>query len=270
VGADGRPVRDPKHLERIRSLAILPAWINVWICPSANGHLQAVGRDAKGRKQYRYHPLYRSVRDEAKFSRMIAFGTVLSVIRRGVKRGLQRRGLPKEKIIATVVRLLETAFVRIGNDEYASENDSFGLTTLQNRHVAIAGTRLMFRFRGKSGQEHTIELTDRRLAKIVRLLAVCELYASGRAANQTPARRGIVDAVKRVAKRLGNRPATCRKYYVHPAVIDAYADGSLFPLMKEGEQQHAAYAGLGLRPEEYSTMVIVADYQERQARAKVA
>jgi len=324
VAADGRPVRNPKHLERIRSLAIPPAWSNVWICPSANSHLQAVGWDAKGRKQYRYHPLYRSARDEAKFSRMIAFGTVLSVIRRGVERDLQRRGLPKEKVIATVVRLLETAFVRVGNDEYARENDSFGLTTVQNRHVAIAGTRLMFRFRGKSGLEHTIQLTDRRLAKIVRqcqelpgyalfeyvdrngdvcridsadvnryirrlakqdftakdfrtwagtLLAARELFAADRGANQTAAKHAIVDAVKRVAKRLGKRPATCRKYYIHPAVIDAYSDGSLFPVMKRGEQQHAAYAGLGLRPEEYSTMVIVADYQERQARtarAKVA
>jgi DNA topoisomerase-1 len=318
VAADGRPVRDPKQIERIRSLAIPPAWSNVWICPSANGHLQAFGWDAKGRKQYRYHPLYRSTRDEAKFSRLIAFGTVLSVIRRGVKRDLQRRGLPKEKVIATVVRLLETAFVRVGNEEYARENDSFGLTTMQNRHVAIAGTRLLFRFRGKSGQEHTIELTDRRLAKIVRqcqelpgydlfeyvdrngdvcridsadvnryirhlanqdftakdfrtwagtLLAARELYAVGRAANATAAKHAIAASVKRVAKRLGNRPAACRKYYIHPAVIDAYADGSLFPVMKQGEQQQTAYAGLGLRPEEYSTMVIVADYQERLARA---
>jgi DNA topoisomerase-1 len=145
VAADGHAVRDPKQLERIRSLAIPPAWSDVWICPSANGHLQGFGWDAKGRKQYRYHPLYRSARDEAKFSHMIAFGTVLSVIRRGVERDLQRRGLPKEKVIATVVRLLETAFVRAGNDEYARENDSFGLTTMQNRHVAIAGTRSEWR-----------------------------------------------------------------------------------------------------------------------------
>jgi DNA topoisomerase-1 len=142
VGADGRPVRDPKHLERIRSLAIPPAWINVWICPSANGHLQAVGRYAKGRKQYRYHPLYRSVRDEAKFSRMIAFGTVLSVIRRGVKRDLQRRGLPKEKVIATVVRLLETAFVRIGNERAGAYHRAYRSAPGENRQ-AVPGTARM-------------------------------------------------------------------------------------------------------------------------------
>jgi DNA topoisomerase-1 len=167
IGPDGRPLRDPRHLQRIRSLAIPPAWTNVWICPSAAGHIQAVGWDAKGRKQYRYHARYRSVRDDAKFSRMIAFGTVLAIIRNRVREDLQRPGLPKEKVLATAVRLLETTFIRVGNDEYAKENASFGLTTMRGKHVRINGTKLMFRFRGKSGQEHTIELKDARLARIV-------------------------------------------------------------------------------------------------------
>src|SRR5579872_6256296 len=168
IGVDGRPLRAPKQLARIRSLVIPPAWRNVWICPSAQGHIQAVGWDAKGRKQYRYHSLYRAVRDQAKFSRMIAFGMVLQVIRRAVKRDLRRHGLSKEKVLATVVRLMETTHIRVGNEEYAHENDSFGLTTMRNRHVRIAGAKLLFRFRGKSGQEHAIELTDEKLARIVR------------------------------------------------------------------------------------------------------
>ncbi|HXA50914.1 MAG TPA: hypothetical protein VNV86_11440, partial [Candidatus Acidoferrum sp.] len=141
-----------RHLERIRKLVIPPAWQNVWICPTANGHIQAVGWDARGRKQYRYHEGYRAVRDEANFSRMIAFCTVLAKIRKRVDEDLARRGLPREKVLAAVVRLLETTCIRVGNDEYARDNDSFGLTTLRNKHVRIEGSTLMFRFRGKSGR----------------------------------------------------------------------------------------------------------------------
>src|SRR5580700_1343839 len=168
IGPAGKSIRDPKTLTRIRALVIPPAWTDVAICPSPNAHLQAVGRDARGRKQYRYHARYREVRDEAKFSRMVAFATVLPIIRRQVEKDLRRPGLPKEKVLATVVRLLETSFIRVGNDEYARENDSFGLTTLKNRHVEIEGARLRFHFRGKSGLKHTIELSDRRLAGIVK------------------------------------------------------------------------------------------------------
>ena len=219
--------------------------------------------------------------------RMIAFGTVLALIRRRVQQDLDRRGLPKEKVLATVVRLLETTFIRVGNDEYAKENESFGLTTMRDRHVRIAGAKLLFRFRGKSGQDHSIELTDQRLARIVKAVpgpagvrAVPVRQRGGRGlphrfrrrqrlhprdlraglhgqgfphlgrhgAGRARASRGrplhrarragkriIVDAIKSVAKRLGNRPATCRKYYIHPAIIDAYSDGSLFPAMQQGE-----------------------------------
>jgi DNA topoisomerase-1 len=220
-------------------------------------------------------------------------------------------------VLATVVRLLETSFIRVGNDEYAKENDSFGLTTLKNHHVQIAGAKLRFQFRGKSGQHHSIELTDRRLAGIVKrcqdlpgyelfeyqgrdgkiraiessdvnnyirqtagseftakdfrtwagtILAIRALGAAGPGRNQRETKKVVINAVKSVAAQPGNRPATCRKYYVHPAILEAYADGSLFPVLKQGEQQEAAYAGLGLRREEYCMMVIIAEHQEKLAR----
>src|SRR6185437_7161829 len=168
LDATGKQIRDAQTLARIRSLVIPPAWTSVWICPSPNGHIQAIGRDAKGRKQYRYHPGYRAARDLAKFDRMHAFGKVLPRIRRIVGRDLRRRGMPKRKVLAAVVKLLETTFIRIGNEEYAEENGSFGLTTLRNQHVQVLGDLLKFRFRGKSGQHHEIKLEDKRLAKIVR------------------------------------------------------------------------------------------------------
>jgi len=165
---DGSALRDPEALARIRSLAIPPAWRDVWICARADGHLQATGRDARGRKQYRYHPRWREVRDETKYVRMIAFGRALPRIRRQVARDLRRTGLPREKVLAAVVRLLERTFIRIGNEEYARENESFGLTTLRDRQVRVRGARLDFSFRGKSGVRHEVALTDRRLAGIVR------------------------------------------------------------------------------------------------------
>ena len=166
--ADGAPVRDPRTLGRIRALAIPPAWREVWICSADDGHLQATGRDARQRKQYRYHRRWREARDETKYGRLIPFAAALPRIRRRVARDLARAGLPREKVLATVVRLLETTRARIGNEEYARANESFGLTTLRERQVRVHGSRLKFRFRGKSGVEHAIELDDRRLAAIVR------------------------------------------------------------------------------------------------------
>jgi DNA topoisomerase-1 len=165
---DGKIIRDAETLGRIKSLAIPPAWRNVWICPMAHGHVQATGLDAKGRKQYRYHPRWREVRDETKYDRMLVFARVLPKIRRRVERDLARPGLPREKILATVVRLLETTLIRVGNEEYVRQNDSFGLTTMRDRHVDVSGASLKFEFRGKSGIPHAIDLTDRRLAKIVK------------------------------------------------------------------------------------------------------
>src|SRR4051812_31617892 len=160
AGPDGKPVRDDETLKRIRSLVIPPAWTDVWICPHPNGHLQATGRDARGRKQYRYHPRWRTVRDETKYSRLIAFGLALPRIRARVDADLAQPGLPRSKVLATVVRLLETTLVRVGNEEYARANDSFGLTTLRNRHVKVEGGSVHFAFRGKSGMRHRIDVHD--------------------------------------------------------------------------------------------------------------
>ena len=164
----GKPIKDKKTLIRIKSLGIPPAWTDVWICADENGHIQATGRDAKGRKQYRYHPRWREVRDETKFNRMIAFGEALPRIREQVSHDLALSGLPREKVLAVVVRLLEKTFIRVGNPEYAWMNEHFGLTTLQDEHVDIAGSILQFQFTGKSGKEHTVDINDRRLATIVK------------------------------------------------------------------------------------------------------
>jgi DNA topoisomerase-1 len=163
----GEVVTDEATLARIKSLVIPPAWTDVWICAQANGHLQATGRDARQRKQYRYHPRWRSVRDEVKFERMLKFGEALPQIRRTVDAALSLPGLPREKVLATIVHLLEVTMMRIGNEEYARTNKSFGLTTLRSRHVRVAGKEVEFRFRGKSGVFHTIKLEDRRLARII-------------------------------------------------------------------------------------------------------
>ncbi|UUX94270.1 DNA topoisomerase IB [Aquabacterium sp. J223] len=166
----GRPVADDTALRRVRSLAIPPAWTDVWICPLADGHLQATGRDARGRKQYRYHPLWQQLRGATKFERLREFGLALPRIRRGVERDLGLPGLPARKVLATLVRLLDTTYLRVGNDEYARENRSFGLTTLRNRHAAVRGGHLKLSFRGKSGVQQTVELDDPRIARIVRKL----------------------------------------------------------------------------------------------------
>jgi DNA topoisomerase-1 len=284
IGVDGKPVRDKEELRRINALVIPPAWTDVWICPSPHGHLQAVGRDAKGRKQYRYHPHYREVRDQTKFGRMLAFGAALRKIRRHVTRDLHRPGLPREKVIAVVVKLLESTCMRIGNDEYVRQNNSYGLTTLHDEHAIIHGSHVEFKFRGKSGQQQDIVLDDPALAKIVKKcrdlpgyelfqyiaedgsrcrvdsadvnsyvreitgedftakdfrtwggtgLAALMLEELGDCDNESTAKKNIVAAIKAVAAKLGNRPATCRKYYVHPAIIDAYMQGSLLEHLRK-------------------------------------
>ena len=275
---DGRIVRDRSDLQRIKSLVIPPAWNDVWICPDARGHLQATGRDARGRKQYRYHPRWREVRDETKYHSMIAFAYSLPAIRRRTDADLRRAGFPKQKVVALVVQLLEKTLIRVGNDEYARTNRSFGLTTLRDVHVAVNRGRVTFSFRGKSGVEHEIDLDDRRLARLVkacRALPGHELFQylddddrhqtvessdvndylrsiSGREftskdfrtwagtvfaaqllqefdrfESEAQARRNIVKALESVAERLGNTKAVCRKCYIHPAVFDAYLDGSM-------------------------------------------
>jgi len=287
----GKTVRDAAVLERIRSLVIPPNWKDVWICRHANGHLQATGRDVKNRKQYRYHPRYRAVREETKYGKMILFGRMLRLIRKRVEHDLALPGLPKEKVLATVVRLMDLAHLRVGNEEYARQNQSFGLTTMQDRHVEIAGSTIHFQFRGKSGKMHALDLRDRQLASVVRrcrdlpgyelfqyideegapvaidsgmvnqylrettneditakdfrtwhgTVHAAELLAAcAEAASETEAKRNVVAAIKAVAERLGNRPATCRKYYVHPAVVDLYVAGKLaVPMTAQAQESKA-------------------------------
>jgi DNA topoisomerase-1 len=164
----GAPVEDEATLERIRKLAIPPAWEEVWICPKATGHIQATGRDAKGRKQYKYHPQFREVRESTKYEHMMEFARALPAVRAKLAEHMALRGLPREKVLATVVHLLETTLIRVGNDDYARTNKSYGLTTLRNPHVKVEGAELRFQFKGKSGKTWRLQLKDRRVAKIVR------------------------------------------------------------------------------------------------------
>jgi DNA topoisomerase-1 len=287
LDADGKPVRDRDVLKRIRSLAIPPAWTEVWICPRGDGHLQATGRDARGRKQYRYHPRWREVRDEAKYDRMAAFGRALPVIRARTEEDLARPGLPREKVLATVVRLLERTLIRVGNEEYAQSNGSYGLTTLRERHVEVSGEKIHFAFRGKSGVKHRIDVHDARLAKVVRrcrdlpgqelfqyvddegqtravtsadvndylreitgedftakdfrtwagtVLAAVSLRDLEAFESLAEARRNVARAIDAVSSRLGNTAAVCRKCYVHPAVLEAYTDGSLAASLRRARE----------------------------------
>jgi len=278
VQPDGRRVSDAETLDRIRRLVIPPAWRDVWISPDPRGHLQVTGIDARGRKQYRYHPRWREVRDETKYNRMVEFGRALPLIRRRTRADVRRPGLPREKVLATVVQLLEKTFIRVGNDEYARENHSYGLTTMRDGHVRVRGSKVKFIFRGKSGVEHDLELDDRRLARIVKqcrdlpgqelfqyrdeeghvvdvgsadvnaylqditgrdftskdfrtwagtVLAATLLREYESVDSQARAKKNIVRAVEEVAKKLGNTKAVCRKCYIHPAIFDAYLDGTM-------------------------------------------
>ena len=278
LGRNGRVLRDPRTLARIRSLVIPPAWTDVWICPDALGHIQVTARDARGRKQYRYHPQWRSVRDGAKYGRMLAFGQALPIIRARIEGDLAHRGLSRRRVLAAVIKLLEATLIRVGNEEYARDNGSFGLTTFRDRHAAITGSRVKFRFRGKSGKVHEIGVQDRRLSRIVKscqdlpgqelfqyvdgqgrrravtssdvndylrevtgqaftakdfrtwagtVLAAWALRDLPAVRTRAEAKKNVVRAVERVAGRLGNTVAICRKSYVHPVVFDAYLDGTL-------------------------------------------
>ncbi len=317
IDAQGRAVRDAETLTRIRSLAVPPAWTEVWICPDERGHLQASGRDARGRKQYRYHRLWHEVRDENKYDRMIAFAAALKSIRRRTKRDLARPGLPREKVLAAVGQLLEKTFIRVGNEEYVRANGSFGLTTLHNRHVDVRGARVTFRFRGKSGREHDVGLEDPRLAAVVRRcrdLPGQELFAyvdeagqilqigsadvndylreitgqdftakdfrtwagtvlALRALQQVPefesaseAKRNVVAAIESVAQTLGNTKAVCRKSYVHPALIDAYLDGSMMTIVPESARRNSTVRRDGLTSDETRLLAILKKRLASEAR----
>lgn len=305
IGVLGKRIRDSRVIARIDGLFIPPAWTDVWICPEANGHLQAVGRDARGRKQYRYHPRYREARDRNKFDQMLEFGGMLAVIRERICADLRTHGLPRNKVLAAVVRLLDLTSIRIGNEESARENGTFGLTTMRNGHVRIKGKTLQFHFRGKSGQDHQIEVKDLRLAHIVKrcrdipgqelfeylaedgqpvkvrsedvneylrtisgedftakdfrtwsgtTFTARALEQMGAAATVAAAKHNIVAAIKSASEQLGNRPPACRKYYVHPALLECYSSGHLMELMKGCAECSSPHA---LRREECAVMKLL-------------
>jgi DNA topoisomerase I len=293
----GKPIRDEQRLLRIQRLAIPPAWTDVWICPSPNGHIQATGRDARKRKQYRYHERWREIRDENKYDRLINFGKALPKIRRRLKKNLALSGLPREKVLATIVQLLERSLIRIGNEEYARENKSFGLTTMQDRHVDVKGSKLRFRFRGKSGRQHEVDVTDRRIARIIShlqdlpgqslfqyldddgnirditsqdvneylreitgedftakdfrtwagtVLAAIALSAAGEFEIKKQAKANIKNAIEAVAKILGNTPAICRQCYIHPALLEAYLNGTSINGFKPNTREEFEKEGIDL------------------------
>jgi DNA topoisomerase-1 len=292
---DGTRITDRAVRKRLASLAIPPAWTDVWICPDPDGHLQATARDAKDRKQYRYHPAFRAERDEDKFDRMLAFSEALPKLRERIEQDLLVPGLTRRKLLATLVRLLDKTLIRIGNEVYLKENKSVGLTTMRRRHVQVDGHTLTFSFRGKSGVQHEIAVTDQRLARIVKqlqdspgqelfhyvddegkrvsvdsgdvneylreltdedvsakdfrtwsgtMLAARILREMGPAANQAEAKRNVNKALDEVSKRLGNTRAVARKYYVHPAVVNAYHKGEAPPEFKRAKRNERKSAAL--------------------------
>lgn len=292
---DGRLV-SPEERERIEALVIPPAWEDVWICPLPEGHIQATGRDAAGRKQYRYHPRWREVRDEIKFDRLLRFGEALPDLRLTVEADLDRRNLDRRKVVALAVRLLDETLIRIGNSEYATYG-SYGLTTLRDRHVQFEGNEVRFCFLGKSGKEHEVSLRDRRLARMVKacrdipgytlfqyysksgkdgidsgdvneylrevtgedfsakvfrtwggtVLAAKALRARGEAESEKEADRNVLEVCREVALALGNTVATCRAYYIHPAVPQAYREGALLGHLR---RRNRGNTPAGLEPEE--------------------
>lgn len=301
----GKVIKDAATLKRVHRLAIPPAWTDVWICRDPQGHLQATGRDARGRKQYRYHGEWRATRDENKFARMLAFGRALPRIRRQVARDLSRTG--REKVLATVVRLLETTLIRVGNEEYRRTNHSFGLSTMRARHVSVRGDVLHFDFRGKGGKHHEIDLEDRRLARVVRRLQALpgqELFqyldADGRRHKITPTdinaylheiagaefsakdfrtwagtvlaavalqeagpcagkqvQGNVAAAIARVAQRLGNTPAICRRSYIHPVVIEHYQKAQLTIALRGRAAARLRRSAYALRSEERAVLALL-------------
>jgi DNA topoisomerase I len=284
--AGGKRITDPQQRARFEDLVIPPAWTDVWICPHENGHIQVTGRDDKGRKVYIYHARWEELRNETKFNRMLLFGEALPRLRQRVDQDLRRHGVPRERVLAAAVRLLEQTLIRVGNDEYAQNNNSFGLTTLRQEHVDVNGAQLRFQFRGKSGKMQEVSVRDPRAARVLRALqdlpgqeilqyedgegnlrdvtsgdvndyvrdatgdpftakdfrtwggtvhAVRVLHQLGEAGHDSQVEKNLVALFKQVAEHLGNTPAVCRDYYVHPSVPACYRDGDFFSLCAEAE-----------------------------------
>ena len=309
VAPDGSVVRSRDAIRRFHALVIPPAWSDVWICPSADGHIQVTGRDARGRKQYRYHSKFRARRDETKFERMFALADVLWKVRQRVERDIALPGLARNKVMATVVWLLERTLIRIGANEYAKANKSYGLTTLRRHHVAVRGARLRFEFRGKSGKSHVVDVSDQRIAGIVQrctelpgkelfkyvdeegkrqtvlaedinrylreitgreitakdfrtwagtMLAAEVLRTIGAAPTKKEAARNVVAAVDHTSSRLGNTRAVCRKYYIHPTLLEAYLRGSVLPpAPKRDRWQKRTARGPVLRQHEQDVLAFI-------------
>lgn len=322
IDAAGQVIRDKAELERIRKLVIPPRWTSVWICPNPAGHLQVTARDARGRKQYRYHPKYRAVRDETKFGRMIAFSEILPLIRERVERDIALPELARDKVLATVVWLLERTLIRVGNDEYARDNGSFGLTTLRRRHVTVSGAKLRFEFRGKSGVPHSVAITDRRIARIVQrcqelpgqelfqylddegrrqsvdagdindylrrisgrqvtakdfrtwagtTLAAASLRELGAYKTEKQAKANIVAAIDQISRRLGNTRAVCRKYYVHPVILEAYLEGvTIPPAPGDARQLRTSGRPAALRRDELAVIELLRERSKAEPLKPVA
>jgi DNA topoisomerase-1 len=308
---NGARIRDADKRKRLNSLAIPPAWTDVWICPDPDGHIQATARDARGRKQYRYHSSYREARDRSKFRHMLDFSEVLPMLREQIERDLRGDTLDRNQLLATVIRLLDRTLIRVGNDEYARENKSYGLTTLRRRHLQVSGSSLRFSFRGKSGIEHNVSLTDRRLARIIQrcqelpgqeifqyldaeekrqavgsddvnerlreitgrdvtakdfrtwggtMHAALALAAMGPAASRREADRNVIKALDIVCERLGNTRTVCRKYYVHPALINAYLMGRTVALPSAATRHHVRrHKVAALRRDEVAVLQFLQD-----------
>lgn len=308
IGPDGEVMRARESLKRFASLVIPPAWTDVWICPREDGHLQVTARDGRGRKQYRYHPHFRQHRDGTKFERMFELSDVLWKVRERVESDIAKPGLARDKIMATVVWLLETTLIRIGSDEYRKANKSFGLTTLRRRHVAVIGHEMRFEFRGKSGIQHAVSVTDKRIARIIQrcqelrgeelfkyeddegkrqvveaedvneylqnvtgrditakdfrtwagtMLVADALRSMGPAKTKREAEKNIIAAVDHTAKRLGNTRSVCRKYYIHPVLIEAYLEGSVLPPMPDRKWSKRKSTGPTLRQHEMDVLAFI-------------
>jgi DNA topoisomerase-1 len=305
---DNKPLKEKAEIERIRKLAIPPAWTHVWICPNGNGHIQATGLDARGRKQYRYHPMWSTLRNETKFHRLYEFGKLLPSVRLKIEEDLAGKELSEEKVLATVVSLMERTYIRIGNDDYEKLYGSYGLTTLKDSHVKIQGDQVRFSFKGKKGIEHKITLKNKRLAKMVKqcrdipgkelfqyydaegkrktidsgmvnryikdaagndfsakdfrtwagtLNMIRALKSIGEAETQTDCKKKIVAALDEVSRQLGNTRTVCKKYYVHPGIIELYEEKNLLKYLNELDKIEQPDDLAGLTSEEKVLMKIL-------------
>jgi DNA topoisomerase-1 len=306
---DGKRIKDPPTIERINKLVIPPAYRNVWICPYANGHIQAVGYDARGRRQYRYHPLWTKMSQGEKFDKILDFAKHLPKIRNRVRRDMTESKITREIVLATVVWLLENTLIRVGNEEYVQANNSFGLTTLKHKHARVnSGDKVVFQFKGKSGVYHKVSIRNKKVAKILRrmmdlpgqslfqyydesgqlqtidsydvneylreitgeeitakdfrtwggtILAAAAFNKLGITEKEEAIKQNVVTTVKEVASLLRNKPATCRKYYIHPAIIENYVKGWVISNMDQMPKKSRYYSVEGLGNIENDTMALL-------------